>query len=72
MSRRNIYRGRTESAGQLVIAAYRERGAMTIQQVMHATGIGSESIRRIVREPVFEKVAELGGRGLPVVWRLRA
>lgn len=65
------FRGRAETAGQIVIAAYRERGAMTIQQAMHATGLHTESIRRIVRPPLFERVSVRGGRGLPVTWRLK-
>lgn len=66
MSRR-WQKPRTSATADAVIAAYTDRGAMTISECAMATGIHSERIRRVVKEPEFERVA-IAGKA--VVWRL--
>lgn len=59
---------RTGATADAVIAAYADRGAMTIGECARATGIHPERIRRVVKEPEFERVAIAGKAA---VWRLR-
>ena len=56
---------------QRVVAAYRERGRMTIGECKQATGLHNECIRRVVQRPRFRVVGFVAGQyGRGRVWAL--
>ena len=56
---------------QRIAAAFHDRGAMTIAEAMHATGIDGERIRRFVKPPHYRRVGtEWATRNWAVTWEL--
>lgn len=69
--KRKWQKPRSSPAASVIIAAYRERGAMTIDECRQVTGLHTERIRRVVKRPQFVPVGIAGTVPPARVWELR-
>ena len=71
MRKHKYQKPRSSSTAARVIAAYVERGNMTVGACAQATGIHPERVRRVVRAPQFVCVDVLATVPPAKVWKLQ-
>lgn len=71
MRKRKWQTPRRSSTADRIIAAYVERGSMTVGACAQATGIHPERVRRVVRAPQFVCVDVLATVPPARVWGLK-
>lgn len=67
----NYRKPRSSPTAGIIVAAFARHGAMTIDQCARVTGLHTERIRRVVKQPRFAVTGLVGTVPVSKVWELK-